>query len=197
MNNIVPFFEVNGVRYEVKKTRWLLAEYQRLQEQSQLSPEIKQNATKVERLLGDLKRYAEKTKELWEKFCETFDDEDERKYLKAKSLYDDTHYELAKLEAETGSFEKVNKAGIDLLERVAIKGVAEQHFGCDEQRATAVWCQFVEENGKTKAGEWLSAMAECLFSDDEEEGKNDFLSQMKHRAEEKAFNRKQGFKKKG
>jgi hypothetical protein len=193
MQNIVPFFELNGIRYEIKKTRWLLAEYQKLQDQVSLSVEAKQNASKTERLLSDLKKYSEKVKELWEKYLETFDDEDERKYLKVKALYDKTHEQLTNFEAETESVEKVHKAGIDLLEKIAIKGLAEQNFNMDEQKAKSVWCEFVETVGNSVVTEWLSAMAECLFKGEEQE--NDFLSQMRKSAEEKAQNRRNGLKK--
>ena len=109
MNKIIPFFELNGQTYEIKRTRYLLAEYDKLGEQSQLSNEDKANAIKAQSLLGDIQRYAEKTKELEEKFFETFDNEDERKYLKAKELYTKALEELTALEVESGSTTKLQK----------------------------------------------------------------------------------------
>ena len=80
MNKIIPFFQWNGQRYEIKRTRYLLAEYDKLGEESQLSNEDKANAIKAQSLIGDIQRYAEKVKELEEKYFQTFDDEDERKH---------------------------------------------------------------------------------------------------------------------
>ena len=77
MSKIIPFFELNGQKYEIKPTRWLIAEYDKLGEESQLSNEDKANAIKAQTLIGDIQRYAEKVKELEEKYFETFDNEDE------------------------------------------------------------------------------------------------------------------------
>lgn len=185
MNTITPFFEVDGIRYEIKRTRYLLAEYDKMSSESSLSNEDKENAIKAQSLIADIQRYAEKTKELWEVFSETFNDEDERKYLKAKSLYENSLAELTRLEVESGCTTKLQKAGVDLLERVAILGLAEQYFGFDMNKAKDVWVEFVETNGKSNASEWLSAMAQCLFAEEKEED-NSFLAQMRERAKAKS-----------
>ena len=191
MNKIIPFFELNGQRYEIKRTRYLLAEYDKLGEESQLSNEDKANAIKAQSLIGDIQRYAEKGKELEEKYFETFDDEDERKYLKCKALYETKLEELTELEVESGSTTKLQKAGIDLLEKIAIKGLAEQHFNFDEVKAQKVWENYVDTlpNHETVI-EWLTCMSECLFREDEEVEENSFLSQMRAKAEQRAINRK-------
>lgn len=189
---MTPYFELNGQRFEIKKTRYILAEYDKLQQESDLSIEDKENAVKAQSLLGDIQRYAEKTQELWENFTETYDDEDERKYKKAKSLYDNALRELAKLEAETGSTARLQKKGIDILEKIAIKSIAEQYFNMDESKAEVVWKNFVEKIGNDQTIEWLNYMAECLFNEEKEE--DDFLSQMRKKAQQKAENRKNGLK---
>ncbi len=190
MNKIIPFFELNGQRYEIKRTRYLLAEYDKLGDESQLSNEDKANAIKAQSLIGDIQKYAEKTKELEEKFFETFDSEDERKYLKAKELYTKALDELTALEVESGSTSKLQKAGIDLLEKIAIKGLAQQYFNFDENKALAIWEQYADKIGNNATVEWLTGMSECLFRDDEEVEENSFLSQMRKKAEQKAINRK-------
>ena len=196
MSKIIPFFELNGQRYEIKPTRWLIAEYDKLGDESQLSNEDKANAIKAQTLIGDIQRYAEKVKELEEKYFETFDDEDERKYLKIKALYESKLDELTKLEVESGSTTKLQKAGIDLLERIAIKGLAEQYFNFDESKAEKIWGDYVDTIGNNATIEWLTGMSECLFREDEEVEENSFLSQMRKKAEQQAINRKNGIKKK-
>ena len=195
MNKIIPFFELNGQRYEIKRTRYLLAEYDKLGDESQLSNEDKANAIKAQSLIGDIQRYAEKVKELEEKYFETFDDEDERKYLKIKALYESKLDELTKLEVESGSTSKLQKAGIDLLEKIAIKGLAEQYFNFDEVKAQKVWESYVDTLPNHEIViEWLTSMSECLFRSEELE-ENDFLSQMRARKEQQALKRKNGIKK--
>ena len=196
MNKIIPFFELNGQRYEIKRTRYLLAEYDKLGDESQLSNEDKANAIKAQTLIGDIQRYAEKVKELEEKYFETFEDEDERKYLKIKALYESKLDELTKLEVESGSTTKLQKAGIDLLEKIAIKGLAEQYFNFDESKAEKIWGDYVDTIGNNATIEWLTGMSECLFREDEEVEENSFLSQMRKKAEQQAINRKNGIKKK-
>lgn len=188
---ITPYFELNGNRYEIKRTRWLLAEYDKLSEETGISNSDKENAIKAQSLIGSIKKYAEKTKELEEKYFETFDDEDERKYLKAKALYDNALAELTRLEVENGSTTRLQKAGMNLLEKIAIKGIAEQYFDFDEEKATCIWEKFVDTlPNHSVAMEWLSAMSDCLFNDEEEVEENSFLSMKRKMDEERAKNRK-------
>ena len=194
MKELVPFFDLNGNRYEVKKTRYLLAEYDKLAENSTLSAEDKANSVKAQAIIADVKKYGILTQEMWDKFTETFDDEDERKYLKAKSLYDNALQALTDLEVQTGSTVRVHKECINILEKVAIKGLAENH-NLDEKEATKVWEEYVQVVGKNKAVEWLENMSVCLFENTDEEDENDFLSQMRKKAEEKANNRRNGLRK--
>lgn len=194
MNKIIPFFELNGQRYEIKRTRYLLAEHDKLGRENELSNEDKQNAVRLQSLIGDVKKYAEKLKELEEKFFDTFDSEDERRYLKAKEFYEKALAELTELEVKTGSTARLQKISVDILEKVAIKGLAEQYFNFDEEKAKAIWEQYSDNLGNNETVEWLMAMSECLFEEDKEE-ENSFLSQMRKKAEQKAINRKNGMKK--
>jgi hypothetical protein len=179
-NRIKPFFEVNGQKYELMATRYLIAEYQKIGKEVEVSNEDKQNAVIAQTLISDIKKYLLKTKELEDKYFETFDDEDERRYLKAKTLYENKLNELAKFEAETGSTTRLQEQGIEVLEKTAIKGIAEQYFNFDEIKAKAVWDNFTETIGEEEKSEWLSYMSDCLFKNDKEEVEdNSFLSQMR------------------
>ena len=57
---ITPYFELNENRYEFKRTRWLIAEYKRLNEESPLSDEDRANAITASNLVADVKKFAEK-----------------------------------------------------------------------------------------------------------------------------------------
>jgi hypothetical protein len=148
-----------------------------------LSNDDKQNAIKAQSLISDVQRYGAKAQELWEVFEETFDDVDERKYLKAKTLYENALAQLTKLEVESGCTARLQKTGLDILEKIAIMGLAEQYFGMDYDKAEAVWVKFVESLGKANVPEWLSAMSECLFSDEGNGEENPFLAQMRSKKE--------------
>lgn len=185
MDKIIPFFEIDGKRYEIKRTRYLLAEYDKLGEQTNLSNEDKANAVKTQNIISDIRRYAEKEQELWDKFCETADDEDERKYLKFKELREQATRQYAEF---NDSAIKLQKAGLDILEKIVIKGIAEQ-YNMSEEQANEIWCSYVDEVGKNRAAEWLGYMSENLFGNNDEEEDNSFLSQMRKRAEQKATRR--------
>ena len=177
---IKPYFEVDGQRYELMATRYLIAEYQKIGKENDLTNEDKENAIKAQTLINDLQKYIQKVKELEEKFFDTLDDEDERKYLKMKSLYEAKLNELAQLEAETGCTTRLQEKGIEVLEKTAIIGLAEQYFNFNQKQAKIVWDKFVETISEEDKGEWLSYMSECLFKTDEEEvEENSFLSQMR------------------
>lgn len=185
MSKLNPYFEVNGNHYEIKRTRFILAEYDKMREKAELSADDQQNILKIQNMMADVNKYAKKVSELEEKYFETFDDEDERRYLKAKSLYEDTFNKLAALEAESGSTQRVQKASIDLLEKIAIKAIAEQYFDMNESLATEVWESFVDEMGNDNIVEWLTAMADCLFIEREETEENSFLKEVRRKNEQK------------
>jgi hypothetical protein len=181
-NRINPYFEVDGQKYELKATRYLIAEYQRIGKEVEISNEDKQNAVKAQNFIADIKKYLLKTKELEDKYFDTFDDEDERRYLKAKALYENKLNELTKFEAETGSTTRLQEQGVMVLEKTAIKAIAEQYFDFNEARAKELWDKFTETIDKETKEEWLSYMSDCLFKTNEEEvQENSFLSQMREK----------------
>lgn len=182
MEKLIPFFELNDHRYEIKPSRHLYAEYQRLQDEVEIDEEMQINVVKVQNLKNDLEKYRVKVDEFEQKFFETFDDEDERRYLKAKELFNRTFNELAELEASSKSSTLVYKKSLDVLEQIAIWALADQYFNKDFAQGKKLWEEFVSENGQDTAVEWLAAMAQCLFiKDEEEEPKNPFLAQMRKR----------------
>ena len=179
MKTIIPFFEVNGKKYEITKTRYILAEYQKLFNENQLSNKDKADSIKVNALAKDVKRYLDKTKELEAIYFDTFDSEDERKYLKAKELYDTALEKLTLLEIESGCTTRFQKVVIDLLEQITIKSIAERYFDFDESKATEVWLKYTEEVGNDITVEWLLYMNDCIFNSNDERHENSFLAQMR------------------
>jgi hypothetical protein len=183
---ITPFFEVNGKRYEIKKTRWLIAEHKRLAEESAISKEDKANAIKAQNLVSDAQKYTEKANEMWEELCENPTAENENRYFLFKRMADKAINDYNDFIAVTDSVENIAKNNIDILEIVAIKGISEQHFDLDEEKGRAVWEKFVAEcDNDNYIAEWLMAMSSALFIEEDEEEKNDFLSTLRRAKEEK------------
>lgn len=196
MERITPFFKLNGVRYEIKRTRFILAEYDRLKDEQIVNDEDKALANKAITLLQEVRKYALKVEELEAIFFDTLDEMDERRYLKAKEYFNNAWAEYQQLDGADELVAQGQKNNIDLLETIAIIGLAENHFGSDRQKAQEVWEQFVDVKGQAFVIEWLSQMADSLFSSDEEAEQDDFLSAMRKRKQEQERNRQAGAKKK-
>lgn len=194
---ITPYFEVNGNRYEIKKTRWLIAEHRRLNEENPLCEEDKANAIKASNLVADVKKFAEKEKECWDNLCENPTEDNQRIYLMFKGMSDKAIVDYNAFVSTNNTLQTATKHSIDILEKVAIKGLAEQYFGMNESLAKQTWETFVDTmNSHEKVAEWLNAMAECLFVEEDEVEDNSFLAQMRKKNEERENNRKNAFRKK-
>jgi hypothetical protein len=187
MKDILPSLEVNGVTYEIDKTRYILAEYNKMGEEADLTEEDKVATVEFQSLIKDVKKYGEKLKELEAKYFETFDEEDERKYFKMKELYDRASKAVAMLQVSSDAFDRLQRKSIDNLERIAIKAIAEQHFNMDIAKATELWTSFVDYKGKGYVTEWLLSMSDCLFNDEEERESDPFLSKVRAKSNNKKF----------
>ena len=98
--------------------------------------------------------------------------------------------------SKNNTVEIASKHSIDILEKIAIKALAEQYFNMNENLAKQTWETFVDEQESHDIViEWLSAMAECLFAEEDEVEDNSFLSQMRKKKAEMEQNRKNAIKK--
>lgn len=194
---ITPYFELkNGNRYEFKKTRWLIAEHQRLNEELDISAEDKENAVKANNLVADAKKFSDKANECWEKLCVEPTEENQRIYFMFKNMSDKAVEAYNAFVAQNNTVAIASKHTYDILERIAIKALAEQYFSMNENIAKQTWEMFVDEQESHDVViEWLSAMAECLFGEEDEVEDNSFLSQMRKKKAEQAENRKNAIKK--
>lgn len=194
---ITPYFELkNGNRYEFKKTRWLIAEHQRLNEEFDISAEDKENAVKANNLVADAKKFSDKANECWEKLCVEPTEENQRIYFMFKNMSDKAVEAYNAFVAQNNTVAIASKHTYDILERIAIKALAEQYFSMNENIAKQTWEMFVDEQESHDVViEWLSAMAECLFGEEDEVEDNSFLSQMRKKKAEQAENRKNAIKK--
>jgi hypothetical protein len=194
---LTPYFELNGNRYEFKTTRWLIAEYERLGKEMEVSAEDKTNALTANNLMADAKRFAEKEKEMWEKLCENPTPENRATYSMFKEMSDEAIAKYNEFIAKTDTINSSFKRSIDILEKIAIKALAEQYFGFNEAIAKQTWEQFVDTmDDHNKVGEWLMAFGDCLFNNDEDEEDTGFLAQKRKADMERENNRKNALRKK-
>lgn len=195
---INPYFELEGNRYEIKRTRWLINEYKKLGEAIPLSPEDKANAITANNLVSDAKKFAEKANEMWDKLCENPTPENKNTYFMFKEMSDEAIAKYNEFIAKNDAVNTSFKHSIDILEKTIIKGLAEQYFGFNENLAKQTWEMFVDsQDSHDDVAEWLMAAADSLFGeDDNEEEKDDFLSKKRKAEMERENNRKSALRKK-
>ena len=194
---IAPYFELEGNKYEFRRTRWLIAEYKRLNEENPLSDEDKANAIKASNLVADVKKFAEKERELWEKLCNEPTEENQRVYYMFKGMSDKAIAEYNSFVATNDTLNNATKHSVDILEQVAIKALQEQHFGGNFNLAKQTWEMFVESNESNDyVAQWLMAFADSLFGNDEEDEDKGFLAEKRKADEARVNNRNNGFRKK-
>lgn len=197
MSNI-PFFEVNKQRYEIKRNRYLVAELDKLRnERTALTDNDEQNIVKLQDKSARLEKLANRVKELEDKFYETFDENDEAIYKRAKAHYDEMIDEFTKFELEAGGvMGKAQKAALDNAEKLVLIALQKGEKGeiiRTYQEAEEIWCSFVDEVGTNAASEWLLYMVNYIAGNDADE-ENPFVAQAKAKAERKA-NMKKGIAK--
>lgn len=198
MKNNIPFFELNGKTYTFKRNRYLLAELDLIKEENKLTPEEEQSYVLLQDNYNRLGKLQERVKELEDRYYETFDEKDGEIYEKAKATYEKLLMEVSQRELDTnGLSKKIEKQAIDNMEKLIIIALQKDENGKDirtPKEAEKIWCDYVDEIGTNNASEWLIYTFNYITGNDEANDENPFISQAKARAEQRAKNRKEGFK---
>lgn len=196
---LTPFFEVNGNRYEIRRSRFLMVELEKIRESSNIADDDQKNITKLQDMYRDLQKIKLRVDELYDKYLETFSDEDEQIYEKAKAKYEKQRNEAAEFELGANDvLHRLNKTATDNAEKLVIIALQRDENGKEirtKEQAESIWCAWVTEVGQKVSQEWLNALIEHITGEDEREDDNSFLAQAKARAEQQAENRKQGLAK--
>lgn len=194
MEKNIPFFEVNGQRYEIVRTRYLIAEFEKRKKELELSEEEELEYQKVADKRDALLRLAERKEQLWETYLETFEDSDKAKYKLACSAYDELAEEISKMDDVFGT---QLKRILDMVEQLIITSLQWDINGKTIrtlEEANDIWCSYVDEVGSIHTQEFITCTANYLVGGDEEE--NPFVAKAKAKAEAKAEaerQRKAGF----
>jgi hypothetical protein len=195
---INPYFELDGKRYEIKRTRWLLKEYKKLGEEMPLSAKDKSDAITANNLIADAKKFADKANEMWDRFCENPTPENKSTYFMFKEISDEAITKYNEFVSKNDAINRSFKHSVDILEKTIIKGLEEQYFNGNENLARQTWEMFVDtKDSHDEVAQWLMAAADSLFGEeDNEEEKDDFLSKKRKADMERENNRKSALRKK-
>ena len=189
----IPYFEANGKGYEIKRNRYLQAEFDEMRKDIDMTEEEQVAYAKEQEFDSRREKLYERKNELYEKYLETFDDADEAMYLKAKRAYDLLIDEAGHMESISG---KQKKKMLDMGEKLIIKALQFDRNGntiCSPDDAKNIWETFVEENGEVIAVQFVVFTLNYIMGGDDE-NENPFIAQAKAKAEQRA-NMKKGIAK--
>lgn len=191
MTKLNPFFEVNGKKYEITRTRAVECEYEKIREQNKLDDEQISLTNDYAKLMLEYEEILEKYKGAKDEYFEDILNKDKKaKYKAFKELSDEKFAEIKDFELSNKEFSltKVQdfayKNGVELL----VFALNEQH-GVTTANARAIWEDFEEHLGKETAKEWISVMVQTLFEREDEE-ENPFLKLAKAKAQQREEHRK-------
>lgn len=191
MSKLNPFFEVDGKKYEIVRTRAVECEYEKIREQNKLDDEQISLTNDYAKLMLEYEEILEKFKSAKEEYFDDVLNKEKKEIYKAfKELSDEKYNEMKEFELNNKDFSlsKVQDFayanGVELL----IFALNEQ-CGLSQEEARNVWDDFVDHLGIETAKEWITAMVQTLFEKEDEE-ENPFLKQARAKQLQKMEQRK-------
>lgn len=193
MAQLKPTFTVDGKDYELKKTRALCVEFQRICIANSLSEEESNKYMAIKERIDELQEELSLLTERFKKAqVEYFDDpvnaEKKAKYKELKALMNEAKSPILDGRSEEMQYtNKLTKIMLDNYEKAIIFAISEQ-YNMSKSNAEDLWKRFVETMGVAKASEWVYAIGDTLFS--EEEDSNDFLAKKRIQLQDRMKPRK-------
>ena len=189
----IPFFEVNGKRYEIKRTRYLQAEFDLMKSEMELTDDEQVAYAKEQELDNRIEKLRKRKDELYDKWLETFDEKDEELYKKACDAFNALIDEIGNMQSISA---RSRKQLVDIGEKLIIKSLQIDNTGATirtEDEANEIWSLFVEDIGQSGAIQFVVFTVNYIIGNDEEI-ENPFVAQAKAKAEQRA-NMKNGIAK--
>lgn len=190
----IPYFEIDGARYDIKRNRYLQAEFDKMKKSRSFSDDEELEYVREQELSDQLEKLSKRKDELYDKYLETFDEEDEAKVNKANMAYDIL---LQKLAESKGVIAKKRKELIEIGEALIIKSLTLNDNGetiRTQNEAEHIWARFREEFGEVTKMEFVIFTINYIVGNDDDDMQNPFIAQAKAKAEQKA-NMKKGIAK--
>lgn len=188
---INPYFEVKGKTYEIKRTRYLETEYDRITTSSKLSAEQESLFADYIKLESEYNEIIEKFKNAKDDYFANVLDKDKKEiYLAFKELSDEKYKEIKDFNVNNPDFSlnKIQKMAYENGVKLLYVALQDQ-YSLSEEQAKLVWGDFVEHFGNQVAMEWILLMVQTLFEKDEEDD-DPFLKQAKAKAIQRMEHRK-------
>ena len=197
MSKIYPYFEVDGKRYEFKRNRFLMMVLDELKENDVATDEETRQYSKMMDLKSKVEKLAERRTELESKYLESFDDEVGALLKKCETAYILAKEEMLEYEIETKISSAIEEKTLKKAENFVLEALQHDEKGKvvrSKEEAESIWCAWVDEVGEQVASSFAVLTVNHIAGTDEEAEENDFFTQMKAKAVERANNRRAGLK---
>lgn len=191
MNKLNPYFEVEGKKYEIFRTRAIECEYEKIREQNKLDDRQVSLTNDYAKLMLEYEEILEKYSNAKEEYFEDVLNKDKKaKYKAFKELSDEKFEELKDFELNNKDFSLTKIQDIAYQNGVELLVFAlNEQCNVSKEEAKEIWDKFVSHFGTEIAQEWINAMLQTLF-EREEETENPFLKQARAKAQMKIEQRK-------
>lgn len=194
MSKLNPFFEVDGKKYEIKITRAVECQYDKIREQNKLDDEQVSVTNDYAKLAVEyeeiLTKYAQ-AKEAYMSDDGILDENLKKKYLAYKELADSKYAEVKEFELKNKNFSLAEVEDIAYKNGVELLVFAlEEQCNVTKDEAISLWEGFVDQLGIKTAKEWITLMIQTLFEREDEEDQNPFMRQARAKQQQKLEQRK-------
>lgn len=193
MENLKPVFTVNGKDYELKRTRALMVEFQKISENNKLSEEdankylsIRDTFDEMEKELSLLSEKLDNARNAY--YDDPTNADKKAKFEALKKLVKETQKPLVDGKSEEMQYlNKMTKIMLDNYEKAIIFAISEQ-YDMSMTNAEKLWGEFVDEVGVANASQWVYAIGDTLFN--QEANENDFLAKKRVQQQQRLMARK-------
>lgn len=194
MSKLNPFFEVDGKKYEIKRTRAVECQYDKIREQNKLDDEQVSVTNDYAKLAVEYEEILTKYAQAKEAYmCDEgiLDENLKKKYLAYKELADSKYAEVKEFELKNKNFSLAEVEDIAYKNGVELLVFAlEEQCGVTKDEAISLWDGFVDQLGINTAKEWITLMIQTLFEREDEEDQNPFMRQARAKQQQKLEQRK-------
>lgn len=193
MENLKPVFTVNGKDYELKRTRALLVEFQKITEKNKMSEEDANKYLEIRETFDEMEKEIEQLNEKLaaarsEFYNDPTNSDKKAKFEALKKLLKEAQKPLIDGKSEEMQYlNKMTKIMLDNYEKAIIFAISEQH-DMSMTNAEKIWQEFVDEVGVAEASQWVYAIGDTLFNTEAED--NNFLAKKRAQQEQKLLARK-------
>lgn len=193
MENLKPVFTVNGKDYELKRTRALMVEFQKISENNKLDEDDANKYLRVRETFDEMEKELSLLSEKLDNARNAYYDDPtnadkKAKFEALKKLVKETEKPLIDNKSEEMQYlNKMTKIMLDNYEKAIIFAISEQ-YDMSMTNAEKLWQEFVDEVGVVTASQWVYAIGDTLFN--QEANENDFLAKKRVQQQQRLMARK-------